>query len=117
MNLLKENYKTIQNLRSVNFIVQDISALQMCYKEKNREIIEKTLNQIIQKYQKDIQQIGKLYTKIPIISGENVYRDKTMHTLLRDIEYIIDCLIIIASVKSGIERGLGDVLHKLTSER
>lgn len=119
-NLLTKYYKALAVLKTQQKNMHTIYSLHDCLINYNRAQAIKTLSKVLFKYSKQINIIANLLNTPHINTFENVdvveeynKEKKLDENILYDIEYTIDCLIMIFAVDAGFASSLNEIANKL----
>lgn len=103
-----------EHLKVVETLVSEI--VQMDYYVYNfvEDEAIALIDYFLTKYNKEIKEIAKLYKDTVVIEDDpDVYESKDSEEVNSDAEYIRDCLIIIAAVKSGLRQSYKQVIDEI----
>lgn len=113
-DILTKNLYIMKNLRSVKQEIDNYIILENLLNNFDRDRAIYELDRILTLYVKQIKEISKHKTKVKIYEhDEEIYEEKTEDDLIGDIIYTMNCLIIIASVKCGLEKDIKSMCQKL----
>ena len=108
-------YNKIKHLRIAQGLVKDIDSLQYLLYAFNRKQAIHTVSHITLKYRSDLDKIGIYLSGRMITTGNQyeLYHNYSDESLIDDINYLIDCLIVIGSVKYGGIKSLEEAINKI----
>lgn len=113
-DILTKNLYIMKNLRSVKQEIDNYIILENLLENFDRDRAINELDRILTHYVKQIKEISKYKTKVKVHENdEEIYETKTEDDLIGDIIYTMNCLIIIASVKCGLEKDIKSMCAKL----
>ena len=114
--MLNFYYYRFCHLRIAQPIINDINMLHSALITHSRKKAIDTISYITLKYNVELDKIAFYMTGRPVIKGEQdeLYQDYSQSILESDIEYLINCLIIIGAVRFGVEKSLEHALQKIT---
>ena len=110
-------YNSIRFLRSVQGIVAEIVEVDNALTDFNEETAVAVLDYYITKYEVELDRIGQVFSKVAVVKNDkDIYKGKDNNQLKKDLEYVRDCMIVIAIVKSGMFCSLESALVQLIGE-
>lgn len=113
--MLNFYYERICHLRIAQGLIKDINLLNSTLINYSRKKAISNISYIALKYQKELDKIAIYLSGRPVIIGQEevLYHDHTEENLLADIEYLIECLIIIGAAKYGVVSSIEDAIENL----
>jgi len=116
--IIEKHYETLRHLRMAKSYVDDIQKLNFVLNNFKRNQAIALLSKLTLKYEKGIDQIGFYLSGRPVIKGQidNLYGDRSTDDLVADIEYLIDCIVIIGAVNFGLAPSIESILEELAIE-
>lgn len=107
-------YDSIRFLRSVQGIIAEIVEVDNALMDFDEEKAILVLDHYIIKYESEIERIGQVYSKVSVVKNDkDIYNSKDNNQLKKDLEYVRDCMIVIAIVKAGMFCSLESALVRL----
>ena len=112
--IIYDYYNAIRFLRSLQGIVAEIVEVDNALVDFNEEQAITILDHYIIKYEAEIERIGQVYSKVSVVKNDkDIYKGKDNDQLKKDLEYVRDCMIVIAIVKAGMFCSLESALVRL----
>ena len=113
--MILQYYKRFKHLRIAQSYVKDIEILLYLLDNYNHYEAINTVSHLTTKYEDGINKIGAYFNARTVVKGEinELYQDHTSSDMIDDIEYLINCIIIIAVVNLKIEPNIETVIKKL----
>lgn len=108
-------YSRICHLRIAQPIINDINLiLSSIYDFKTGQAIN-VVSYISLKYQKELDRIAFIVSGRPVIKGNHIdlYMNYPTENLMADLEYLVDCLVVIGSVRYGVEKSIDDAIKRI----
>ena len=112
---LLELFNRFKNLRTMQVIVEEILTLDYYVYNFDKDAAAKCIDFCVDKYEKEIKQIGALHKNMIVVDEPGLYEEKDDEEVNSDCEYVRDCLIMIGAVKSGMRRDLQQVVEEIRS--
>ena len=110
-------FNSIRFLRSVQSIVAEVVEVDNVLYDFDEDKAVMTLDYYINKYDQELERIGQVFSSVHVVKNDKqIYSNKDNNQLKNDLEYIRDCLIVIAIVKAGIFCSLESALVRLIEE-
>ena len=107
-------YNSIRFLRSVQSLVVEIVEVDNVLYDFDEDKAVMVLDHYINKYDDELERIGQVFSSVRVVKNDkDIYGNKDNNQLKNDLEYIRDCLIVIAIVKAGIFCSLESALVRL----
>lgn len=106
-------YNTLKHLRYAKPYLDDIERINYEFNNFTTQSATDLIDYLAKKHRNDFTTIGKHLTGIMIFKQTEL-PDKTDDDLVRDLEYIQNCIIISAAVHCGIENTLQSAMQKLS---
>lgn len=116
--VIENYYNTLQHLRMAKPYTDDIKKLNACLLKYRRKDAINLLSKLNLKYETPLNQISFYLSGRPIIKGEvnELYREYSDEQVVDDINYLIECIIIIASVKLRLCPDLDTILDEIAED-
>lgn len=114
--MIQQYYNRLKHLKIAQSYVKDITNLLNLLDNYHRREAVNLVSRLTLKYEHGINKIG-LYSDARSVEKGNVedlYKDYSDENLVDDIEYLIECIIIIAVVNLKIEPSIETVIEKLS---
>ena len=113
--MLNFYYNRICHLRIAQPIIKDINLLNSLLNNFSRKKAITTISNIVLKYQTYLDSIAIHLSGRPVVTGEtnSLYNDITNDSLINDINYLVDCLVIIGAVKYGVVKSIEDAIENI----
>lgn len=96
-------YNLFKNLRTVHDATLDIEFINDELTDFDRDSAIGTCSHLALKYESLINRIGNLINGLSVIRDMGLYRQKRDDEVYEDLEYVRNCIVIYATVKSGLE--------------
>lgn len=121
MNWLDETWDTLKKLRNAKEYVQDIEYLLWAEEQDEKSMLS-SIDYITTKYRIWIDEIGSLHNPaIHVTTSQEEYEDAYHVIMLEDCiaqcEYLIECIIIGASVRVGMYATVVQALRAQKEEK
>ncbi|MBO7219317.1 MAG: hypothetical protein J6V40_05025 [Clostridia bacterium] len=112
--IIFDYYNAIRFLRSVQGIIAEIVEVDNALVDFNEDHAVVVLDHSINKYESEIERIGQVYSKVSVVKNDKeIYKNKDNNQLKKDLEYVRDCMIVIAIVKAGMFCSIESALVRL----
>lgn len=113
--ILEKYFNRIRHLRMAKPYLDDINKLFNLLDNYNHRQAIVTVSKLTTKYEDGINKIGFLMSGRPVVKGQinTLYAEHTEDDMVADIEYIIDCIIIIAAVRFGVVKSYETAINEL----
>ena len=113
--MIQSYFNKFKHLRMAQGYVQDINSLLYLLNNYNHNKAINLVSQLTTKYEEGINIIGAYYNARYVVKGEinELYQDHTSEDMIDDIEYLIECIVIIAVINLRIETDVETVIQKL----
>lgn len=112
--VLYDLYCKIKHLRAMQEIVREIEILDYYAENYDEAEAIRCIDFCVTKYGEYIKRIGSLYQdKVVVEDNPELYDNKDDEEINSDVEFIRDCLIIIAAVQSGLRPNIETVIREM----
>jgi len=117
MNLIENYYNSIKHFRGSLHYLKEIEEIEDAIIFYEQETAQNVIMFYADKYKTYLNKIGKLLTDVYVYKDITIYNTKTDEDLINDLHYLIDSIIIIATVNLGLEKSLNEIIVKLKNEK
>ena len=116
--MLNFYYDRIKHLRIAQPIIKDINLLENTINNYTKNKAIQNITYITLKYRLELDKIAIFMSARPVVIGEEtkLYQDYQKENLIEDIEYLIECLVIIGATKYGVVKSIEEALENLNQQ-
>ena len=118
MSLITESYNHLRHLKIARPYFQDIKKIDDALINFSQEYAQQVASEIVFKYKRELQQISEAYNQheVKVGKAEDVYKDYKPKDYIENLNYLRNCVIVIASVRLGFEKDIPTYINKLENE-
>jgi len=111
---LARYYNFFKNLRVTQDATADIDFINSELIGFERESAVLVCSELALKYELCINRIGNLISGLTVIKDMALYKQKTDKDIFTDLEYVRNCIVVYATVKSGLEPDYLTCIRKIS---
>lgn len=113
--MIENYYNRLKHLRIAQSYIKDVDTLLNLLDNYDHSEAIKIVSNLTIKYEYYLNKIGFYISGRTVIKGkvDELYSEQSIDSMIEDIDYLIECIIITAVVKLGIEPSIEAVVNKL----